>query len=29
IFSSVVDGTVIFSAVDGPESGAVTGIGGS
>ncbi|GJR61719.1 hypothetical protein Tco_1503881, partial [Tanacetum coccineum] len=27
IFSSAVEGTVIFNAVDGPDSGAVTGIG--
>ncbi|GJR60255.1 hypothetical protein Tco_1502417 [Tanacetum coccineum] len=26
IFSSVVEGTVIFNAVDGPDSGVVTGI---
>ncbi|GKG27596.1 hypothetical protein Tco_0405923, partial [Tanacetum coccineum] len=26
IFSSVVEGIVIFNAVDGPDSGAVTGI---
>ncbi|GJX82041.1 hypothetical protein Tco_0331522 [Tanacetum coccineum] len=26
IFSSAVEGTVIFNAVDGPDSGAVTGI---
>ncbi|GKG47228.1 hypothetical protein Tco_0504425, partial [Tanacetum coccineum] len=26
IFSSVVEGTVIFNAVDGPDSGAVTRI---
>ncbi|GJW91115.1 hypothetical protein Tco_0168668 [Tanacetum coccineum] len=26
-FSSVVEGTVIFNAVDGPDSGVVTGIG--
>ncbi|GJX56450.1 putative reverse transcriptase domain-containing protein [Tanacetum coccineum] len=27
IFSSTVEGTIIFNAVDGPDSGAVTGIG--